>query len=103
MNSPQKKGSPRVAEGTRLSSQRIPAAIRRESRSIALLLEFVARGQYVAWISFSVPPLHLLGTAVDDLPFTREVDHVQAHGNVVIEIVGDVEVDLIVGVDERRK
>src|SRR5262245_54902246 len=83
--------------------KRIPAAIRREPSSIALLLEVVARGQHVTRIAFAVPPLHLLGTAIDDLTFTREVDAIETDGDLVIDVVGHVQVDLLVGVHEARK
>src|SRR6186713_1195264 len=98
-----KKSGSQRGLGTRLSSQRIPAAIRRESRSTALLLEVVARGQHPARISFAVPPLHILGSAVDELAFTRDIDSIQAHGELIAEVVGHVEVDLLVCIHEPRQ
>src|SRR6478609_6431073 len=58
------------------------------------LLEVIARGQHPARISFAVPPLHILGSAVDELAFTRDVDAIETDGKLVAEVVGDVEVDL---------
>src|SRR5262245_54995365 len=89
--------------GARLSSPGIPAAIQRESPLTTSSIEVVARRQHPARISFAVPPLHLLGSAVDDLAFTRDVDAVHSNRKAVAEVVRHVEVHLLVFVRESRQ
>src|SRR5690349_23906435 len=98
-----KKGFPEWCPGNpdypRGDSRRQPAGIRFE----CALLEVVASGQHPARIAFAVPPLHLLGTAVDDLAFTGDVDTVETERELIIHVVRDVQVDLLMGIHEARQ
>src|SRR5690349_5470705 len=80
-----KKRVPRVVpwepDYPRGDSRRQPAGIPFER-----LLEVIASGQHPARITFAVPPLHLLGTAVDDLAFTGDVDSVETERELIIHV-----------------